>query len=92
MGEMHEVMNSEDLRGRRVTLQVDGKEPPAMIAIGDYRPLIVTVAGRIDDFVFWPGGPVGLLTADDGTKIAFDAGLDIINGRVTILVEKDHQN
>jgi hypothetical protein len=40
----------------------------------------------VDKFIHAPGGSIGMLTTDDGRRIVFDAGLDLVHGRMSIEV------
>ena len=78
------VVKSSELKGQRVTIKVN--ETPCRVTLpgSDYEPLTKTTTGVIERFVNMPAGPIGFLHADDGSKVAFDAGCDITVGKIEI--------
>lgn len=67
---------------RRITLVVH--ETPCRVVCDGSGVLTETVTGVLVNVVKMPAGPIGFLKTDDGSQIAFDAGLDLKNGRVTL--------
>jgi hypothetical protein len=82
---MTETVKSDELVGRRVTLEVH--DTPCNVSMGAYEPLRETTSGTVKSITSYPGGPIGVIEADDGRSIAFDAGLDLRNGRVRVVLE-----
>lgn len=82
--DMEGYARGSELVGKRVTLRVH--KTPCIIRADGYLPLRESVSGIIKGFSKQPAGPVGILEDDDGNLIAFDAGLDLQNGRIDIEV------
>lgn len=84
---MSETAKSGDLIGSHVELVV--REQPCRCVMAGYEPLTETVSGILTGFHMMPFGPIGTLKADDGRRFVFDAGPDLKNGKIEIVVPKD---
>ena len=80
-------VNGSRLIGKRVTLQVNSTPSPC--AYPEAMPLRQTTSGTLRRFERWPAGRFGFLETDRGTLICFDAGLDLQNRTVEIVVDPD---
>jgi hypothetical protein len=87
MPEQTERMKVSDLVGRRVTVEVHDR--PCEVYYRNYAPLKETTAGVIREIAYMPGGPIGVLEANDGRRIVFDAGLDVERGCTQIVLEDE---
>lgn len=79
-----ETMKGSALIGQRVTLECH--RPPCRVVLAGTEPLVFTTEGVIRRIESQPGGPIGVLEADDGRMIAFDCGLDISAGVLSIVL------
>ena len=84
--ERHDMKYSQ-LVGLNVELIVHGT-PCRCIGDG-FEILTETTSGRIERFIQMPGGHIGVLLAEDGRRILFDAFSDIKNGTVEIAIDKE---
>lgn len=75
-------MNAKDLKGTRVTIQVN--EAPCRCIYPGSEILTETVTGTIRGFKQIPAGPIGFLETDAGSLVCFDAGADIASGKIEI--------
>lgn len=82
-------MKARDLVGRRVTIIVHRTPCRCSILGSDFDLLTTSTSGRIERFIDAPNGALGILSADDGRRILFDAASDIHLGKIEIEVSDD---
>lgn len=80
-------VSARELKGRRVSIIVH--RPPCIVRMDGTVPLTASAVGTVERFIRMPGGAIGIIITDAGERVAFDAGLDIKAGKITIEVPGD---
>lgn len=80
-----ETVKASSLIGQKMTLIVN--RTPCAVRMDGSDILTKTTTGILSRFIEVPAGAIGILVADDGRTIAFDAYNDLRNGAIEIELE-----
>ena len=75
-------MKSSEIVGKRLRVIVN--EEPCHVVMDGCERLTATIEGTAERFFGMPGGPIGVVRRDDGSRVSFDAGFDIKLGKIEL--------
>lgn len=78
----------KSFEGKSVTVIVSDGATPCKVAMDGARPLRHTTVGSLTKVSQTAAGQIAIVEQADGKRFAFDAGVDIHNGKIKVEANK----